>query len=93
MIGNVMIDARSTGKYYHCEYKNLRCSFICISIKNLRLCLVAHIDAKCIFFSMDIACCLYPIIYTASVGLLLLASWNALLFKHFTPQNYCYNLF
>jgi len=24
MIGNVMIDARSTGKYYHCKYTKLR---------------------------------------------------------------------
>lgn len=23
MIGNVMIDARSTGKYYHCKYLRL----------------------------------------------------------------------
>lgn len=24
MIGNVMIDARSTGKYYHCKYINIQ---------------------------------------------------------------------
>lgn len=27
MIGNVMIDARSTGKYYHCKY------IVCLKVK------------------------------------------------------------
>lgn len=33
MIGNVMIDARSTGKYYHCKYKDtvLKYPVTCIS--------------------------------------------------------------
>lgn len=30
MIGNVMIDARSTGKYYHCKYWLKRDSLSCI---------------------------------------------------------------
>lgn len=31
MIGNVMIDARSTGKYYHCKYDIFKFLYCCHS--------------------------------------------------------------
>lgn len=39
MIGNVMIDARSTGKYYHCKFTNTKftslfSTFLAISLQS-----------------------------------------------------------
>lgn len=35
MIGNVMIDARSTGKYYHCKYINIQVKYYNVVIHHV----------------------------------------------------------